>query len=183
MDRRKFLTKTPIAGAGLITILGTSDTRLYGQPKSSVETNEVEKVIPHMLRLHYSMDGLDPNRANAYPALSGLARAILKDQTVAARFAEDPKGYLQQMGVETNSFDVDSVEFKMVQALASPAVRAAAANKDHVAFYNAMSTVSAFSNSTLSPVSDLRPPVLPPGGEGGAVLRQYQRQCQRYRKH
>lgn len=119
MDRRKFLSRTGVAG--LVTISGLGEKRLYGQPASSVKesSNAVESIAPHLYRLHLAIEGADISRAGSLPAVMRLAKGIIADRMVAEAFSQDPNNYLGQIGFAESNFDTKSIEFKMIQALAN----------------------------------------------------------------
>ena len=156
MDRRRFLTQSSLAGAGLIGITGANQNRLYGLPASSLEiTESVNVVVPHLFRLHLAIAGLRIEYADCCAAVSRLAVDILQDPSSAENFVNDPDGYLEQAGFVGSSLNTNTPEFRIALALASPEVRQAAIAGDPVAFLNALGSTQAKAGN---------PDVLPPPG-------------------
>ena len=121
MDRRRFLTQSSLAGAGLIGITGANQNRLYGLPASSLEiTESVNVVVPHLFRLHLAIAGLRIEYADCCAAVSRLAVDILQDPSSAENFVNDPDGYLEQAGFVGSSFNINTPEFRIALIWSDP---------------------------------------------------------------
>ncbi len=160
MDRRKFLGKAPIAGAAtLVGIKAADGTRLYGQPASispavtaASPSTVVDSLLPSLFRIHAALDGSPSAYSPARLAACRTALAVLNSQSTAQAFLESPDSFLNRTGDSVGgSLDKTSFEYGMVAALASPAVRSAAAKGDAVAFINAMQEAKGTAQPDLLP--------------------------------
>lgn len=132
MDRRKFLQGS---GATFVSIAALQRQRLFGKP-DSVEPKP--SAASHFLKLHLRQAGFPDQSFDRFGALSQLASDVMADPGSAAAFIRDPSGYLAAAGFANVQVDHASREFRLVLALADPAVRAAAVSRDPIAFLNAI---------------------------------------------
>jgi hypothetical protein len=143
MDRRRFLTTTSITGASFLALQGT---RLYGSPTSNTKPSSAEAgadaLLPHLFRLHATLD----NASSAYTpmrlAACRMALDIVRDEDAANSFLADPGKYMEKVGIPNGTFDTETREYRLAQALADTKVRAAAAAGDTKAFLSAMARIS-----------------------------------------
>ncbi len=132
MNRRKFLQGS---GATFVSIAALQRQRLFGKPES-VEPKP--SAASHFLKLHLRQAGFPDQSFDRFGALSQLASDVMADPGSAAAFIRDPSAYLAAAGFANVQVDHASREFRLVLALADPAVRAAAVSRDPIAFLNAI---------------------------------------------
>lgn len=155
MDRRKFLTASGTALAGVSASALGRGNRLFGVPNSLTGT-AADSVVPHtvyephLLKLHLSIAGVPASNNENYEAFAQVADDIIANPVTANAFKTDPESYLAAAGFKNIAIDRDSYQFKLVTALADPVLRTAARSGDTVTFLNSLQA-QGFINPDLLP--------------------------------
>jgi hypothetical protein len=155
MDRRKFLTASGTALAGVSAAALGSGNRLFGVPNSVTGTaaDSIPHSVyePHLLKLHLAIAGVPASNNENYEAFAQVADDIITNPVTANAFTADPVSYLAAAGFKNIDVDKNSYQFKLVTALANPVLRNAARSGDTVSFLNSLQAQGFVSPDLLPP--------------------------------
>lgn len=155
MDRRKFLTASGTALAGVSAAALGSGNRLFGIPNSLTEAtaDSVPHSVyePHLLKLHLGIAGVPASNNETYESFAQVADDIIANPVAANAFTDDPVSYLAAAGFKNVTINKDSYQFRLVTALANPMLRSAARSGDTVAFLNSLQDQGLLNLQSVSP--------------------------------
>lgn len=150
-NRREFVKKILFGAAA------AGATAFGGCGESSGEDSAMKSALSpndaNLIRLSMARTDLPVGVWEDILALSKLTEDVFRDPGVASAFAQDPRGYLDAIGMAHVQIDKDAIELRLATAMGDAELRSMAAEGRFAEFIDRLAQLGLLDESTRSPLA------------------------------
>ncbi|MGB0911680.1 MAG: hypothetical protein ACPGYT_15075 [Nitrospirales bacterium] len=153
IPRRKILTMIGGTIAGL-PLLGQASDRIYGVPTSRSKEEKNYKTDDDVVRLQLARANIPTELWHDIISLNTLVEGVLKDSKNMQSFSEDPRKFLKAKGFQSENFNIDSLEMRMLMAVADQETNRARKKGDLQLFFRRLEEKKVFDTLQVSKLAE-----------------------------